>query len=274
MSYLASLVNSLKEPSISDAFTWDSHFPLSLLAISLETFLIGSAVVIYEYLSQRINTSKKSSTDLMSDDSHEDSDVHQERLRVESIQTENDILVVNKVSKVYGTNAVVKNTSFGIAAEECFGLLGPNGAGKTTLISMITGDQPVSSGRIQIQNQLVRGLKESIYSHQPLGRCLQANSIIDYLTGREHLELFYRIRHHSPKYIREMVVNRVIKDLDLVEVADRIAKVYSGGNWRKLCVAIATLPGNKILFLDEPSTGMDPITRRALWHVIQRVIFG
>ncbi|KAH3755913.1 ATP-binding cassette sub-family A member 3 [Pelomyxa schiedti] len=270
MSYLAALTNSVKKPTISDAFTWDSKFPLSLLAISLETLILATILVLFEYLSQRVNMSKKPFTRLLHENPLEDSDVHEERLRVESNQTENDIVVVNKVSKAYRTDFVVKNTSFGIAPEECFGLLGPNGAGKTTTISMITGDQPVSFGSITLQNQPVRGLKESIYAQQRLGRCLQSNAIIDYLTGREHLELFYRIRHHSTKQLREMVINKVIQELDLVEVADRIAKVYSGGNWRKLCVAIATLPGNKIIFLDEPSTGMDPVTRRALWSVVHQ----
>jgi ABC-type multidrug transport system ATPase subunit len=104
-----------------------------------------------------------------------------------------------------------------------------------------------------------------------MGYCPQFDALFDLLTGREHLNLYARIKGVREEEI-DRVVNKMIRELDLVEYADRSAGSYSGGNKRKLSVAMAMMGDPKIIFLDEPSTGMDPVARRFMWDVISGIV--
>eukprot|EP00735_Rhodelphis_limneticus_P009137 TRINITY_DN2560_c0_g1::TRINITY_DN2560_c0_g1_i1::g.19179::m.19179 TRINITY_DN2560_c0_g1::TRINITY_DN2560_c0_g1_i1::g.19179 ORF type:complete len:1829 (-),score=670.14,sp/Q84M24/AB1A_ARATH/37.15/0.0,ABC2_membrane_3/PF12698.2/1.1e-20,ABC2_membrane_3/PF12698.2/2.6e-40,ABC_tran/PF00005.22/8e-28,ABC_tran/PF00005.22/9.3e-22,AAA_21/PF13304.1/3.6,AAA_21/PF13304.1/0.00028,AAA_21/PF13304.1/1.1e+02,AAA_21/PF13304.1/0.00011,AAA_15/PF13175.1/1,AAA_15/PF13175.1/5.1e+02,AAA_15/PF13175.1/0.52,ABC2_membrane/PF01061 len=205
----------------------------------------------------------------------EDEDVLAERKRVENQRDHgNDVVCLKKLRKVYhGRGNVppkfaVKDLSFGIPAAECFGFLGINGAGKTTTLSMLACEIPPTSGTALIGGLDISKQVEEV--RMLLGYCPQFDALYDLLSAREHLTLFANIKG-VPKHRVEKVVNEKLEQLDLTEFADRLASTYSGGNKRKLQVAIALIGEPLIVFLDEPSTGMDPMARRFMWDVISKV---
>lgn len=204
--------------------------------------------------------------------SEEDEDVARERERVESGRAD-DMLVINGVSKVYHPTGrppfpAVRSLSLGIPKGECFGLLGVNGAGKTTTFKMLTGDHGMSAGTATLcGHDLARELKTV---RQHIGYCPQFDALIGQLTGREMLQLYARLRGVSEEDLPELV-QALIERLDLVKYADRQCYSYSGGNKRKLSTAVALIGNPPIVFLDEPTTGMDPEARRFLWDVLTEI---
>eukprot|EP00002_Diphylleia_rotans_P026663 TRINITY_DN532_c0_g1_i27.p1 TRINITY_DN532_c0_g1~~TRINITY_DN532_c0_g1_i27.p1 ORF type:complete len:1358 (+),score=157.88 TRINITY_DN532_c0_g1_i27:186-4076(+) len=146
-------------------------------------------------------------------------------------------------------------------------LLGHNGAGKSTTISILAGLIPVTSG-----NAMVYGL--GINEHmsiirKDIGICPQYNILWDELTVSEHLEIFAAIKG-IPVSERMNHVNQLIKDVDLLDKANTLSSALSGGQKRKLCVAIAFTGGTRLVFLDEPTSGVDPASRRAIWELLQK----
>ncbi|XP_053179119.1 phospholipid-transporting ATPase ABCA1 [Scomber japonicus] len=200
----------------------------------------------------------------------EDEDVARERERVKSGKAQADILTMIDLSKVYkaGRKPAVDRLCLGIPRGECFGLLGVNGAGKTSTFRMLTGDTPVTCGEAFLKGYSV--LTEMERVHQLMGYCPQFDAISDLLTGREHLELYARLRG-----VPEESVNKVaqwgVKKLGLTQYAEREAGGYSGGNKRKLSTAISLIGAPPVIFLDEPTTGMDPKAKRFLWDCILSV---
>uniref|UniRef100_A0A669R2D0 ATP binding cassette subfamily A member 4 n=1 Tax=Phasianus colchicus TaxID=9054 RepID=A0A669R2D0_PHACC len=151
----------------------------------------------------------------------------------------------------------------GIRPGECFGLLGVNGAGKTTTFKMLTGDTEVTSGDAIVAGNSV--LTHISNVHQNMGYCPQFDALDDLLTGREHLYLYARLRGVP-------VAEWGIQKLGLPMYADQLAGTYSGGNKRKLSTAIALIGCPPLVLLDEPTTGMDPQSRRLLWDSIVSVL--
>uniref|UniRef100_A0A6I8NQH5 ATP binding cassette subfamily A member 7 n=1 Tax=Ornithorhynchus anatinus TaxID=9258 RepID=A0A6I8NQH5_ORNAN len=184
----------------------------------------------------------------------EDKDVAEERERVNRGETENSVVVLRDLTKV----------RWGMWG--CFGLLGVNGAGKTSTFRMLTGDTPVSGGEAFLQGFSV--VSDLQGAHRYMGYCPQFDALTDLLTGREHLEFFSRLRGIP----EEEVAKKGLTKLGLLQYADRPAGGYSGGNKRKLSTAIALVGGPPVLFLDEPTTGMDPQARRFLWNCILTII--
>lgn len=153
-------------------------------------------------------------------------------------------------------------------------MLGTNGAGKSTLIGMILGQLNPSGGKVDINKVPVYSTpRTSMYQASLLGACLQEDALWPGLTPKEHIDLFLRVRndlsHYSDRQINALTQN-ILSQLRLSNHQHKQAEQLSGGNKRKLCSAIALLCGNKVVLLDEPSTGMDPSMRRALWTVISR----
>ncbi|CDQ93892.1 unnamed protein product, partial [Oncorhynchus mykiss] len=152
---------------------------------------------------------------------------------------------------------------------QCFGLLGVNGAGKTTTFKMLTGDTDVSSGEASVTGHSI--LTNILDVHQNMGYCPQFDAIDDLLTGREHLHLYARLRGVPESEISK-VADWAIQKLGLADYAGHTAGTYSGGNKRKLSTAIAMIGCPPLVLLDEPTTGMDPHSRRFLWNSIMSVI--
>uniref|UniRef100_A0A8B9GST9 P-type phospholipid transporter n=1 Tax=Astyanax mexicanus TaxID=7994 RepID=A0A8B9GST9_ASTMX len=199
----------------------------------------------------------------------EDEDVGRERDRVKNGRTQDDILTLIDLSKVYksGKKPAVNRLCLGIPRGECFGLLGVNGAGKTSTFLMLTGDTSVTCGEAFLCKHSV--LTEMDRVHQLMGYCPQFDAINELLTGREHLEFYARLRGVPEAYV---VAQWGVKKLGLTHYADREAGGYSGGNKRKLSTAISLIGAPPVIFLDEPTTGMDPKAKRFLWNCIHSVI--
>uniref|UniRef100_A0A8P4KGU3 ABC transporter domain-containing protein n=1 Tax=Dicentrarchus labrax TaxID=13489 RepID=A0A8P4KGU3_DICLA len=201
----------------------------------------------------------------------EDEDVARERQRIVHGLGHGDILELRQLTKVFKRKQkpAVDQLCVGIPPGECFGLLGVNGAGKTTTFKMLTGDTLVTSGEAFLAGKSI--LREIDQVHQNMGYCPQFDSINELLTGREHLELYAVLRGVPEKQVCD-VAEWGIRKLGLVKYADKAAGSYSGGNMRKLSTAMALIGAPPVVFLDEPTTGMDPKARRALWNCIHSVI--
>jgi ABC-type multidrug transport system ATPase subunit len=165
----------------------------------------------------------------------------------------------------------VDGISYAIDENQCFCLLGHNGAGKTTTINMLTGNMDVSGGDATVFGMSIRHNMPSI--NRIMGVCPQHDILWEQLTGREHLELFAQLKG-VPQDRLENEVNARLKDVLLMDAADVWAGSYSGGMRRRLSIAIALLGNPKIIYLDEPTTGMDPVTRREVWDMIVRAKKG
>ncbi|XP_038571463.1 phospholipid-transporting ATPase ABCA1 isoform X1 [Micropterus salmoides] len=200
----------------------------------------------------------------------EDEDIARERERVISGKAQSDILTMIDLSKIYkvGRKPAVDRLCLGIPRGECFGLLGVNGAGKTSTFRMLTGDTSITYGEAFLNHHSVRTEMERV--HQLMGYCPQFDAISDLLTGREHLELYARLRG-VPEESVSKVAQWGVKKLGLTQYAEREAGGYSGGNKRKLSTAISLIGAPPVIFLDEPTTGMDPKAKRFLWNCILSV---
>uniref|UniRef100_A0A8C5B9N2 ATP binding cassette subfamily A member 12 n=1 Tax=Gadus morhua TaxID=8049 RepID=A0A8C5B9N2_GADMO len=209
----------------------------------------------------------------------EDEDVTAEHARVSSGEANSDLLQVCRLSKVYQylnkKVHAVNQVSLGIPAGECFGLLGVNGAGKTTTFKMLTGDVSPTDGTAQIKD--VDGRMVDIMECRDqginIGYCPQVDALDNLLTGKEHLYFYARIRGISKREI-DGVVNHLLKKLELVSHRDAVTEGYSCGTRRKLSTALALIGHPQILLLDEPSSGMDPRTKRHLWKIISEEVKG
>ncbi|KAE8876271.1 ABC transporter A family member 1 [Phytophthora fragariae] len=199
-----------------------------------------------------------------------DEDVGAEVDRVLIGAADNDTIKLQNLRKVYrkGEKVAVQDLSFGLKQGECFGFLGINGAGKTTTMKMLTGDIVPTSGNATLSGYDI--LTQQVEVRRQIGYCPQFDALIDLLTVREHLELFAKIKGVSSTDL-DFVVSEKMEQLNLTAFEDKLAGSLSGGNKRKLSVAITMIGSPKILFLDEPSTGMDPVSRRFMWDVISEI---
>uniref|UniRef100_A0A8D0AU38 ABC transporter domain-containing protein n=1 Tax=Sander lucioperca TaxID=283035 RepID=A0A8D0AU38_SANLU len=237
----------------SNPLSWDM-VGKNLCAMSIQGAVMFAITILIQYkffCKPRLISGKPLSAE------EEDIDVARERGRVYEGKAQNDLLRIYDLTKVF------------IALVVCFGLLGINGAGKTTTFKMLTGDIPVSGGEAFLNGYSIRTEMRDV--HQNLGYCPQFDAINELLTGREHLEFYARLRG-VPENEITMVAEWGIQKLGLVKYSNKSAGTYSGGNKRKLSTAMALIGCPPVIFLDEPTTGMDPKARRFLWDCILSVI--
>lgn len=154
---------------------------------------------------------------------------------------------------------------FAVPRGQCFGFLGANGAGKTTTMTMITGGLLPTKGTACVNGQDVFFQPEA---RRHIGYCPQSDWCIDHLTGREHLHLYLRLAL-LPRDRLAASIDAIVGAVGLTEAANRPVRTYSGGNRRKLALALAVLNDPDVIFLDEPSSGVDPASRRQLWRIVQ-----
>ncbi|WZZ45497.1 hypothetical protein YC2023_041756 [Brassica napus] len=205
-------------------------------------------------------------------------DVTQERDKVEKLMLEpstSHAIVCDNLKKVYPRRdgnppkMAVRGLSLAVASKECFGMLGPNGAGKTSFINTMTGLAKPTSGAAFVQGLDICKDMDKVYTS--MGVCPQQDLLWETLTGREHLLFYGRLKNLKGSELNQ-VVEDSLKNVNLFNggVADKPAGKYSGGMKRRLSVAISLIGSPKVVYMDEPSTGLDPASRMNLWTVIKR----
>ncbi len=182
------------------------------------------------------------------------------------MSTSSPVIQAEGLGKRFGDLVAVRDLSFSVQAGEVLGLLGPNGAGKTTTINMMTTLCPIDSGTAAIAGYDVASRPAMV--RQLIGLAGQAAAVDEKLTARENLELFARL-YKLPRERRTQRIDELIERFDLGRFADRLAGTYSGGERRRLDVVAALVADPPALFLDEPTTGLDPRSRVELWEAIR-----
>lgn len=176
---------------------------------------------------------------------------------------------VRGVSKSFGSLTALKDIDMSAQRGKVTGLLGPNGAGKTTLIKTMTTLLRPESGSVYVAG--VNVLEDPELARKQFGLAGQYAAVDDFLTGRETLEMVGRL-YHIPKSEAKKRANELLEKLGLTDAADRQTKTYSGGMRRRLDLGASLVATPKVLFLDEPTTGLDPRTRLQLWNIIKDLI--
>ena len=233
----------------------------TLILVVIESLAYKSRPVGENLLMNEINDSK------VIKEIERANDENEEKIKQYSVRIKN-------LKKIYsmGINkeplTAIKNINFCVEPGECFGLLGLNGAGKTTTFKCITQELSPDNGKIYINGKDMRNNFEELSSL--FGYCPQFDAIFEFLTVYENLKFYAQIKGIKHEYL-DIVINAMISEMSLSEFINKRAGRLSGGNKRKLSVAISFLCSPPIVLLDEPSTGMDPEARRFMWSVIHKI---
>ena len=179
-------------------------------------------------------------------------------------------ICVEALTKQYKDVIAVNDISFNVKQGHCFGLLGPNGAGKTTTIEIMEGIIRASSGSVvyqnkEYQNKANQGKEVDNNISQQIGIQFQHTALQDFLTVKETLNLFAAFYQHT------LAQNKLIELCDLSDFLDRDNRLLSGGQRQRLLLALALINDPEIIFLDEPTTGLDPHARRNFWQLIKNI---
>ncbi|XP_051845492.1 phospholipid-transporting ATPase ABCA3-like [Antechinus flavipes] len=246
-----------------------SGFIFFLLLFFIETnFFWKLKIFLYKIFERKKLSQVQTDSPLL----YEDPDVENEREQIlNSLQQllMATPLISKELTKVYSHRLkpviAVNKVSFTVQRGECFGLLGFNGAGKTSIFKMLTGEIVITDGEAFINGKSIHSNLNVLQGE--VSYCPQSDALLQHMTGRETLTMFARIWGTPVSQIK-WHVESVMHNLLLMAQADKLVKNYSGGNKRKLSTGIALLGDPLIVFLDEPSTGMDPVARRMLWNSV------
>lgn len=179
------------------------------------------------------------------------------------------VIEVAGLTKSYGKNNVLKGVDLRVERGTMLALLGPNGAGKTTTVRILSTLLPFDGGSVEIEGYDVTTQADEVRA--VIGLTGQSAAVDELLTGRENLVMMgrlYRLTAQSAKARAQ----ELLEDFDLVEAADRPARTYSGGMRRRLDLAVSLIATPPIIFLDEPTTGLDPRSRLAMWGIIKKLM--
>lgn len=206
--------------------------------------------------------------------SMEPKDVAKERANVEAILKSSDFsdksMIIKHLKKVFPGKVkkmAVKDLTLAISKGECFGLLGPNGAGKSTSLNMLTGFLSPSGGSAMVEGYDITTDIEQVY--HIMGVCPQDNLLWEDLSAREHLLFYARLKNLQGEEL-QIAVEKGLQSVNLHgDVSNKKVKTFSGGMKRRLSVAISLIGSPAVVYLDEPSTGLDPASRQTLWRVVK-----
>ncbi|WP_040213015.1 daunorubicin resistance protein DrrA family ABC transporter ATP-binding protein, partial [Clostridium polynesiense] len=179
-----------------------------------------------------------------------------------------NIIEIDSLKKTYENFEAVKNVSFNVKQGEIFGFLGPNGAGKSTTINMLSTMIKPTSGVASINGYNVSSEKDKV--RESIGIIFQENTLDIKLTAYENLMLHCRL-YSVPKSQRESRIKEVLEMVELYDKKDNLVKTFSGGMKRRLEIARGLLHYPKVIFLDEPTVGLDPQTRAHIWQYILKL---
>jgi ABC-2 type transport system ATP-binding protein len=180
-------------------------------------------------------------------------------------------ILVEGLTKSFGDVRALRGIDLAVPHGTVLGLLGPNGAGKTTAVRILTTLLQPDSGVAMVEGRDV--VREAAAVRRLIGLSGQSAAIQEELTGRENLEIIGRLYHLSWRTARTRAIE-LLERFDLVDAADRAAKNYSGGMQRRLDLAASLVGDPKVLFLDEPTTGLDPRSRLGMWDIIRSLVEG
>ncbi|CAN5362157.1 daunorubicin resistance protein DrrA family ABC transporter ATP-binding protein [soil metagenome] len=178
-------------------------------------------------------------------------------------------IVVKNLRKSYKDLKVLKGVSFSVKRGTMLALLGPNGAGKTTTVKILSTLLPFDSGSVTVEGHDV--MKQADKVRSVIGLTGQSAAVDELLTGRENLIMMGRLYRLTKKSAIARS-EELLAEFDLIKAADRPAKTYSGGMRRRLDLAVSLIATPPIIFLDEPTTGLDPRSRIAMWEIIRRLM--
>jgi ABC-2 type transport system ATP-binding protein len=171
--------------------------------------------------------------------------------------------------KSYGTRVVLDGVDLAVPAGSIFCLLGPNGAGKTTTVQILSTLIPADGGRATIAGHDLAAAPHRV--RKAIGVTGQFSAVDGLLTGRENLTMMGELQHLPRAVVRERAAG-LLRRFDLTEAAAKPASTYSGGMKRRLDLAMSLIGDPQVVFLDEPTTGLDPRSRRAMWRVIRELV--
>lgn len=178
------------------------------------------------------------------------------------------IIEVIDLVRRFGEHTAVDHVTFAVREGEVFGLLGPNGAGKSTIIKMLTTLLPPSAGHARVVGYDV--VTQPMPVRQRIGYVPQALSADGSLTGAENLQVFASL-YDLPRSTRTQRVRAALAFMGLQDATDKLVRTYSGGMIRRLEIAQAMLHQPQVLFLDEPTVGLDPVARKAVWEHLEHL---
>jgi ABC-2 type transport system ATP-binding protein len=185
------------------------------------------------------------------------------QIRTTEVENFVNAIQVDGLVKSYGSNRAVDGISFSVEQGEIFGLLGPNGAGKTTTVEILEGLRDADAGAVELFGQDVRRSRDEV--KQKIGVALQTTTLMQNLTAWELLDLFGGFYNHA------VDPDPLLDRLGLTEKRNARVQTLSGGQQQRLSVALALVNAPQLVFLDEPTTGLDPQARRSLWDVVREM---
>ncbi|CAG2245460.1 ABCA5 [Mytilus edulis] len=296
--YRTSLLGNGQDITFGEYFKWESNILLPILwpLVEIPLYIMLLRIIDVRKTGGEIQDalpciSKKNSNEVDTENSDiiedEDEDVAEERQRVKALQTRErnqyPVVMVENLRKEFAkrgkqkrkgckkvqaeekVKVVVRNTSFAVESGEVLGLLGPNGAGKTTTLNMVIAEVGPTKGKVHVGGHDVRSSMSEAF--KVLGYCPQHDALWDLVQLDDHLRAYAAIRG-IPKKDIENVINYYIKELKLEDHAGKMAKKLSGGTKESM------LGQPKVVLMDEPSTGMDPQSKRFLWDTISSSFSG
>jgi ABC-2 type transport system ATP-binding protein len=181
----------------------------------------------------------------------------------------NSAIAVSGLRKAFGDKTVLDGIDLDVPAGTVFSLLGPNGAGKTTTVNVLTTLTKADAGTAHVAGHDVAAETKAVRAE--IGVTGQFAAVDDLLTGQENLQLMADL-HHLRADDSKRVVTSLLERFDLAESAQKMAATYSGGMRRKLDLAMTLVTTPQIIFLDEPTTGLDPRSRRTMWNIIRGLV--
>jgi len=178
-------------------------------------------------------------------------------------------ITAKNLKKSYGSNEVLKGIDLKVKRGSMLALLGPNGAGKTTTVRILSTLLNFDSGTVTVEGNDVKEDADKV--RNVIGLTGQSAAVDEMLTGRENLVMMGRLYRLTKKSAAERA-QELLEEFDLVQAADRPAKTYSGGMRRRLDLAVSLIATPPVIFLDEPTTGLDPRSRLGMWKIIEGLV--
>ncbi|MCB5239843.1 ATP-binding cassette domain-containing protein [Niallia circulans] len=177
-------------------------------------------------------------------------------------------ILMHNVKKAFGDHPVLNDLNLEVTTGSIFALLGENGAGKTTTVRILSTLLQADEGTVEIAG--MNASENPVSIREVISLTGQSTAVDELLTGKENLELMGRLNHLQRKEAKKRA-SELLEQFDLVDAANKMVKQYSGGMRRRLDIAISLIKTPKIIFLDEPTTGLDPRSRKDMWNAIKKL---